>query len=178
MLDWVRDEEHLAGGDDSLAGFAFPRIWTKGKEAEPEEMRVAAASILAQTKETAGDGLAILESARAAAKSEEEKLNLGVALLSAYRNLDEYEKLHALAAELAKQRPESKRVFFDDEVALRGLGRFSDADTLAQQMAKRLPDDADVQRAFVYTAVAREDYATAHDLGLKMIAAGKARRRI
>jgi tetratricopeptide (TPR) repeat protein len=174
MLDWVRDEEHLAGGDDSLAGFAFPRIWTKGKEAEPEEMRVAAASILAQTKETAGDGLAILESARAAAKSEEEKLNLGVALLSAYRNLDEYEKLHALAAELAKQRPESKRVFFDDEVALRGLGRFSDADTLAQQMAKRLPDDADVQRAFVYTAVAREDYATAHDLGLKMIAAGKA----
>ena len=174
MLDWVRDEEHLAGGDDPLAGFAFPRIWTKGKDADAEQMRIAAAAILAQTKETAGDGLAILESARAAAKSEEEKLNLGVALLSAYRNLDDYEKLHALAVELAKQHPESKRVFFDDEVALRGLGRFSDADALAQEMAKRLPDDADVQRAFVYTAVAHEDYATAHDLGLKMIAAGKA----
>lgn len=174
MLDWVRDEEHLAGGDDPLAGFAFPRIWTKGKEADAEQMRIAAASILAQTKETARDGIAILESARAAAKSEEEKLNLGVALLSAYRNLDEYENLHALAAELAKQHPESKRVFFDDEVALRGLGRFSDADALAQEMAKRLPDDADVQRAFVYTAVAHEDYKTAHDLGLKMIAAGKA----
>jgi transglutaminase-like putative cysteine protease/Flp pilus assembly protein TadD len=174
MLDWVRDDEHLAGGDDPLAGFAFPRIWTKGKEADAEQMRIAAAAILAQTKETARDGLVILEPARAAAKSEEEKLNLEVALLGAYRNLDEYEKLHALAVELTKQHPESKRVFFDDEIALRGLGRFADADALAQEMAKRLPDDADVQRAFIYTAVAHEDYATAHDLGLKMIAAGKA----
>ena len=174
LLDWVRDDEHLAGGDDPLAGFAFPRIWTKGKEADAEQMRIAAAAILAQTKETARDGLVILETARAAAKSEQEKLNLEVALLGTYRNLDEYEKLHALAVELTKQHPESKRVFFDDEIALRGLGRFADADALAQEMAKRLPDDADVQRAFIYTAVAHEDYATAHDLGLKMIAAGKA----
>lgn len=174
MLDWVRDEEHLAGGDDPLAGYAFPRIWTKGKEADAERPRIAAAAILAQTKETAPDGVAILEPARMAAKSEEEKLNLGVALLGAYRNLDEYEKLHALSAELAKQYAESKQLFFDDEIALRGLGRFAEADALAQAMAKRLPDDPDVQRAFVYTAVAREDYVTAHDLGLKMIAAGKA----
>jgi tetratricopeptide (TPR) repeat protein len=170
----VRDDEHLAGGDDPLAGFAFPRIWTKGKEADAEQMRIAAAAILAQTKETARDGLVILEPARAAAKSEEEKLNLEVALLGAYRNLEEYEKLHALAVELTKQHPQSKRIFLDDEIALRGLGRFADADALAQEMAKRLPDDADVQRAFIYTAVAHEDYPTAHDLGLKMIAAGKA----
>jgi transglutaminase-like putative cysteine protease/tetratricopeptide (TPR) repeat protein len=174
MLDWVRDEEHLAGGDDPLAGFAFPRIWTKGKGADAEQMRIAAAAILSQTKETASEGLRILERARAAAKNEEEKLNLELACLSAYRNLDEYEKLHALTLELMKQHPESKRVFFDDEIALRGLGRFAEADGLAQEMAKRLPDDADVQRAFIYTAVAHEDYATAHDLGLKMIAAGKA----
>jgi tetratricopeptide (TPR) repeat protein len=174
MLDWVRDEEHLAGGDDPLAGYAFPRLWTKGKDADAGQMRIAAAAILAQSKETAREGLPILELARAAAKSEEEKLNLGIALLRAYLNLDEYEKLHALAAELAKQQPESKQLFFDDEIALRGLGRFAEADTLAQEMAKRLPDDADVQRAFVYTAVAHEDYATAHELGLKMIAASKA----
>jgi tetratricopeptide (TPR) repeat protein len=76
--------------------------------------------------------------------------------------------------ELTKQHPQSKRIFLDDEIAPRGLGRFADADALAQEMAKRLPDDADVQRAFIYTAVAHEDYPTAHDLGLKMIAAGKA----
>jgi Flp pilus assembly protein TadD len=174
MLDWVRDEEHLAGGDDLLAGFAFPRIWTKGKEADAGQMKIAAAAILAQTKETARDGLTILEPARATAKSEEEKLNLGVALLMAYLNLDEYEKLHTLAAELAKQHAESKTLFFDDEIALRGLKRFAEADALAQEMSKRLLDDADVQRAFVYTAEAREDNAKAHELGLKLITAGKA----
>lgn len=174
MLDWVREEEHLAGGDDPLAGFAFPRIWTKGREADAAQTRIAAAAILAQSKETARDSLPILEPARAAGKSDDGKLNLGVALLGAYRNLDDYEKLHALAQEMAKDHPESKRVFFDDEIALRGLGRFAEADALAQEMGKRLLDDADVQRAFIYTAVAHEDYATAHELGLKMIAASKA----
>src|SRR6267378_2873163 len=120
LLDWVRDEEHLAGGDDPLAGFAFPRMWTKGKEADGEQMKYAAAAILAQTKETARDAVNILETGRSAAKTDSDKLNLGIALLSAYNNLEEYEKLHALATELAKQYRESKRLFFDDEIALRG----------------------------------------------------------
>ncbi len=174
LLDWVRDEEHLAGGDDPLAGFTFPRMWTKGKEADAEQMKNAAAAILAQTKETAQDAVGILESARSAAKNETDKLNVSVALLSAYNHLEEYGKLHAMATELAKQNPESKRLFFEDEVALRGLGRFADADARAQEMAKRLPDDPDVARAFIYTAVAHEDYVSAHTLGQKLASAGKA----
>ena len=174
LLDWVRDEEHLAGGDDPLAGFAFPRMWTKGKEADGEQMKYAAAAILAQTKETARDAVNILETGRSAAKNDSDKLNLGIGLLSAYNNLEEYEKLHALATELAKQYRESKRLFFDDEIALRGLGRFAEADALAQEMTKRLPDDTDVRRAFIYTAAAREDYAKAHELGRQLIDAGKA----
>jgi len=174
LLDWVRDEEHLAGGDDPLAGFAFPRMWTKGKEADVEQMKYAAAAILAQTKETARDAVNILETGRSAAKNDSDKLNLGIGLLSAYNNLEEYEKLYALATELAKQYRESKRLFFDDEIALRGLGRFAEADALAQEMTKRLPDDTDVRRAFIYTAAAREDYAKAHELGRQLIDAGKA----
>lgn len=174
LLDWVREEEHLAGGDDPLAGFAFPRMWTKGKDASVEQMKNAAAAILAQTKETARDGVNILEPARASAKSDGDRLNLGVALLSAYSNLSDYEKLHALARELAKQNPESKRLFFDDEAALRELGRFAEADTLAQEMAKRLSDDPDVARAFIRNAAAREDYRLAHELGRKLASTGKA----
>jgi transglutaminase-like putative cysteine protease/Flp pilus assembly protein TadD len=174
LLDWVRDEEHLAGGDDPLAGLAFPRMWTKGKEADAEQMKNAAAAILAQSKETARDAVVVLETARSKAKNEGDKLNLGVALLSAYNNLDEYDRLHALATELAKQNPESKRLFFDDEAALRALGRFADADALAQAMTKRLPDDPDMHRALVRNAVAREDYAAAHALGKKLAADGKA----
>ena len=174
LLDWVRDEEHLAGGDDPLAGFAFPRMWTKGKEADGEQMKYAAAAILTQTKETARDAVNILETGRSAAKTDSDKLNLGIALLSAYNNLEEYEKLHALAAELAKRYRDSKRLFFDDEISLRGLGRFAEADALAEEMTKRLPDDTDVRRAAISTAVGREDYARAHELGRQLIDAGKA----
>ena len=31
MLDWIRQSQHVQGGDDPLAGKAFPRMWTKGK---------------------------------------------------------------------------------------------------------------------------------------------------
>jgi len=174
LLDWVRDEEHMAGGDDPLAGFAFPRMWTKGKEADAEQMKYAAAAILGQTKDTAREGVKILETGRSAAKTDTDKLNLGIALLSAYSNLDEYQKLYELASELAKQNSESKRLFFDEENALRALHRFAEADALAQEMAKRLLDDMDVQRAFIFTAVAKEDYAAAHMLGRKLMDEGKA----
>jgi tetratricopeptide (TPR) repeat protein len=174
LLDWVRDEEHLVGGDDPLAGSAFPRLWTKGKDAEAEQMKLAAAAILAESKDTAREGVKILESARNAAKNDTDRLNFSVALLSAYRNLEEFEKLNELASELAKQYPESKRLFFDQEFALMRLGRFAEADGLAQEMAKRLPDDLDVVRMPIRTAVAHEDYVLAHDLGRKLIAAGKA----
>jgi tetratricopeptide (TPR) repeat protein len=174
LLDWVRDAEHLAGGDDPLAGFAFPRMWTKGKEASAEQMKVAAAAILAQSPQTALDGIPILEANRATAASDPEKLNLAIALLSGYSSVDEYAKDLALASEVAKQYPESKSVFFSQQIALRGLGRFAEADQLAQEMTKRLPDDTDVMRAFIYTAVAHEDYSLAHELGRKMVTAGEA----
>jgi tetratricopeptide (TPR) repeat protein len=149
-------------------------MWTKGKEADGEQMKYAAAAILAQTKETARAAVNILETGRSAAKNDSDKLDLGIGLLSAYNNLEEYEKLNALATELAKQYRESKRLFFDDEIALRGLGRFAEADVLAQEMTKRLPDDTDVRRAFIYTAAAGEDYAKAHELGRQLIDTGKA----
>jgi len=69
LLDWVRDEEHLAGGDDPLAGFCVSRACgRREKRADGEQMKYAAAAILAQTKETARDAVNILETGRSAAK--------------------------------------------------------------------------------------------------------------
>jgi tetratricopeptide (TPR) repeat protein len=174
LLDWMRDEQHLVGGDDPLAGFAFPRLWTKGQEADSASMRIAAAAMLAQTPETAKEALPILEAACISAGTEANKLNVSLALLDAYANLDAYEKTHALASELAKAYPQSKRLFLDDLKALRDLKRFEEADALTREMAKRLPDDLDVTRAPIFTAVSRGDYASAHELGRKLLAAGKA----
>lgn len=173
LLDWVREAEHLAGGDDPLEGFAFPRMWTKGKDADAARMKLAAAAILAQTKETAEKGIPILETALGTEKNETDKLNLQLALLNGYSSLEDYGRLHGIASVLLKQYPESKRIFFYEQFALLGLGKFQEADALAEDRLKRMPDDIDAMRALVHSATAREDYALAHERDRSIAEAGK-----
>jgi len=175
LLDWLRDRKHLAGGDDPLAGAAFPRMWTKGKDAGAEQMRLAAAAILVETKPTAAQGVAILETARSSAKSDADKLAISLALLEGYDNLDgQEEKALAIVTELARQYPESKRAFQELTTVLSRLGRFREAEAAAQERLRRMPDDLEAMRAQVRTAVAREDYGAAHRLAQKIVDAGKA----
>jgi len=148
-------------------------MWTKGKDANAEQMRAAAGAILVQTKPTAAEGVSVLEAAGKSASSDGEDLNISLALLSGYRILEDYPKLLSLASDLAKRHPESERLFFDQLIALRGLGRSQEADALAQERLKRVPDDLESQRAFVWNALARDDYSLAHDLGVKIVESGK-----
>jgi transglutaminase-like putative cysteine protease/tetratricopeptide (TPR) repeat protein len=174
LLDWVREDQHVAGGDDPIAGFAFPRMWTKGTEADLERMKVVTAALLAETKETAGAGVPVLETARSMAQGAAEKLNLGIALLDGYRNLDQYEKLLKLAVELRVEYPDSKRLFWDQEAALNVLRRFAEADALSEELLKRVPDDLDAMRALRRSATMREDYVLEHARAKKIAEAGKA----
>src|SRR5262249_5508520 len=43
LLDWVREDQHLGGGDDPLGGPIFPRFWIKGQNADAQKMTLAAA---------------------------------------------------------------------------------------------------------------------------------------
>lgn len=163
LLDWLREEQHLAGGDDPLAGEAFARMWTKGKDSDAAGMKLVAAAILVQTKATAKDGVDILEAARGQAGSDGAKLNIALALLTGYWNLDQNDKLLAIASELAQEYPESRRVFLNQSAALRALGRFEEADRVAQVRLTRLPDDIEALRASMHSAVSRGDYALAYE---------------
>ena len=163
LLDWLRDDQHLAGGDDPLAGTVFPRLWTKGKEADATAMRVAAAGILVQSEATAKDGLAVFEPALALASGDTAKLNMQLGLLEGYEASHQYEKELSVASELSKQYPESKRVFLAKSFALRALGRHQEADQYSQDRLQRLPDDLDAMRALVHSATAREDYSLAYE---------------
>jgi transglutaminase-like putative cysteine protease/tetratricopeptide (TPR) repeat protein len=174
LLDWARDDQHLAGGDDPLAGKAFPRLWTKGKEGDENQIRNAAAAILVQTRATAEQGIAILESARKSVTNEPERLNLTLGILEGYSTLDQAVGLEHAAAELAAQYPESKRSFSEWAWALRNLGKNMEADALAEDWLKKFPDDADGWMQLVNNALVREDYVRAHDLGLKIVHDGKA----
>ena len=174
LLDWVREDQHLAGGDDPLEGFSFPRMWTKGKEADAAHIKWATAALLVQSEDTAKQGVAILEEARPLATSDTEKLNLALALLEGYSQSREFARLHDIALELENQYPESKRLFQSDDYALRLSGRSNEADQLARDRLKRFPEDVDAMRALETNAVAREDYLAAYQAAKDISTAGKA----
>jgi len=172
LLDWLREEQHLAGGDDPLAGEAFPRWWTKGKDSDATAMKLAAAAILVQTQATAKEGVAILEAEQGQTTSETTKLNIALALVTGYTNLEEYDRLLAVSSQLVQQYPESRRAFLDESWALRALGRFVEADQLARDRMKRLPDDLDAMRALVLSAEARGDSALAYERARAVVKSG------
>jgi tetratricopeptide (TPR) repeat protein len=174
LLDWVREDEHLAGGDDPLTGAIFPRFWTKGKQASADQMKLAAAAMLVESKPTAAQGVAIFEIAKASAKSDSEQTNIALALLTGYMTLANYEKAAAVAADLAKQFPESASLFLTQQKALASLGRFKEAEQLSQQRLRRLPDDLDAARSLEMRAVQQGNYELAHDLAKKIVSSGKA----
>ena len=174
LLDWMREEQHLEGGDDPMAGAAFPRFWTKGKDGDAKQMKLAAAAILVQTKPTAKQGVAILEEAKKSASSDSEKMNINLALLQGYDVVQDFEKLLAVSLELGKQEPESRRIFFSRTWALRALGRYDEANEVARQRLQHMPDDIDALHVLVSIASGREDYRAAHDWNQKIVDLGKA----
>ena len=80
LLDWIREDQHLNGGDDALGGPVFPRFWIKGEAADANKMTLAAAALLVGTKPTAAQGVKILEEAEKNAKTDREKTNIELAL--------------------------------------------------------------------------------------------------
>jgi len=173
FLDWLREDQHLEGGDDPLAGEPFPRFWTKGKDANPSAMKLAAAAILTGDKQTAAQGLAILEpAAKDPGLNETLKLTIQLALLKNYDTLDAPDRGLAVCAALAREYPESRRTFYDLSYYLRALRRLDEADQLAEDRLKRIPDDADTRRVQGFNAEVRGDYVKAHAFAQKILEEG------
>ncbi len=174
LLNWIREEQHLAGGDDVLVGDAFPRFWTQGKQGDATQMKLAAAAMLVETKPTAKQGVAVLENAKKGSLSDAEKANVDLALLIGSSNLDDYESSLKVSSELAARFPESRRAFLSECFALRALGRSAEADKIAHERLDRMPNDVDAMHMLTYNAIARHDYRAAYDLTKKVVDAGKA----
>jgi tetratricopeptide (TPR) repeat protein len=174
LLDWVREKQHMGGGDDPLSGLTFPRFWTKGKEADADQMRQAAAVFLVLNDPTAQQGVTILEEAKKSVRSDAGRINLDIALIDGYYRTHEYEKRLAVCSELAKQYPESARAFLGQAWTLRALGRFAEGQALAEQRLKRLPNDNDALYALEWNAGEQGDYRAAYGFGQKLVDAGKA----
>ncbi|HEU5351497.1 MAG TPA: DUF3857 domain-containing protein [Terracidiphilus sp.] len=173
LLDWLREDVHLAGGDDPYGGPVFPRFWMRGEAANAHKMTLAAASILVGTKPTAPEGIAILERARLHAVAGHEKTSIDIALALGYSVEDNFRKEYAVGSELLRQVPESKFAFESCLDALMGMGRNQEAMKLADDRLKLLDADTDAQMAKMQIETQRGDYEAARVWAQKVVDQGK-----
>ena len=173
LLDWLREDIHIEGGDDPLGGPVFPRFWIKGQAADARKMKLAAASILVGTKPTAAQGVAILEEALKDASTDREKTNIQLALAAGYSQLDNYARLLEVSSALLKQFPESSRVFWWNSWALTCLGRHNEAIALSDERLKLLDGDEDALKRKMYVEADRGDFVAARGWVQKLIDLGK-----
>ena len=173
LLDWVREDQHLAGGDDPLGGPVFPRFWIKGQAADAHKMTLAAAALMVGSKPTAAQGLKLLEEARKNASTDREKTNMEIALAYGYAQMEDYTQLLEVANDLVKNVPESRSAFLTNIDALIGLKRYDDGLRLADERLKLLEGDADALQAKMRIEASRGNYVAARQWIQKLIDQGK-----
>jgi transglutaminase-like putative cysteine protease/Flp pilus assembly protein TadD len=174
LLDWLREDLHLNGGDDPLGGATFPRFWTKGQAADARKMKLAAAAILVGAKPTVAQEVAILEEAlKDASATDREKNNIQLALADGYALQQDFAKLLEASSELLKQVPESRQAFIYNVQALMGLGRHDQAIALADERLKLLDGDPDALLMKMEIEADRGNFAAARGWAQKLIDRGK-----
>jgi tetratricopeptide (TPR) repeat protein/transglutaminase-like putative cysteine protease len=173
LLDWMREDVHLEGGDDPLGGPVFPRFWTKGEAPDPRRMKLAAAAILVGTKPTVAQGVPILEAALKEASGDRERTNIRIALTVAYPIQNNFARLLDVASALLKDEPESRTAFIDNELALMGLSRYDDALVLADERLKLLENDSDAYEMKMEIEANRGNFAAARGWAQKLADLGK-----
>ncbi len=173
LLDWLREDAHLEGGDDPLGGPVFPRFWTKGATPDAHRMSLAAAALLVGTRPTAAQGISILEEARKTTATEQEKSNILLALSQGYAIEEKYDGLLDVSTVLLKQVPESRVAFLDSSEALMGLGRNDEAMALADERLKALENDTDALQSKMRIESSRGNYLAAQRWAQKLADQGK-----
>jgi tetratricopeptide (TPR) repeat protein len=173
LLDWLREDQHLEGGDDPLGGPVFPRFWTKGEAADARKMKLAAAALMVSTKSTVAQGVTLLEEGRKQATGEREKTNILLALAAGYAIQDNFAALQDVSSALLKQEPESKLAFVENVQALLGLGRHDEAIALAAERLKLLEGDQDAVLMSMEAEANRGNFAAARGWAQKLVDQGK-----
>ena len=175
LLDWIREDQHLGGGDDTLGGPVFPRFWIKGEAADANKMTLAAAALMVGTKPTAAQGV---ETAGGCAqdccdrsRQDEYRTCVGDGLFATRRLSRSCEDV---GSDLLKEVPESRIAFMTDVEALIGLKRYDEALALADARLKLLDGDADALQAKMRIEASRGNYVAARGWIQKLIDQGKA----
>ena len=160
-LNWARDEYTPVSGDDPVAGFPFTRIWSKNRSSATEsEMRIAAASLMAQ-KELSARSLPILEQALTSAKDDAAREPIELSLSMIHLDARDGDKLLPIAKTLTTRHPDSAAAFALFVSASAIARRHADIETAARERLTRLPKDPAAMRALGEASMLRGDYKMA-----------------
>jgi len=174
LLDWAREGQTPTGGDDPLAGPAFPRFWTKGQQGDREAIRYAAAALVAAGSQENGTAIAILREGREKATSDSARLNLDLALAQGFMKSKKYGDLLPVAQRLVASSPDSATAFRLLAAAQIKTKRWEECEKTVAERLRRLPDDPDAIRVQMTLSAERGDMEQAHQFGQKLATLGKA----
>ncbi|MES1245985.1 MAG: DUF3857 domain-containing protein [Acidobacteriota bacterium] len=176
-LDWAYDEEVTRkASDPSDPGTSSPflDLWTRGAEADAEQARCAAASLMAWDDMPVST-LPILTACRQAAPAASPRQTVfDRALLSAYRGLRQDSEAAETAGRLQETAPDSVFLYGARVAALLRLQRWDDARRAAEARLARLPDDLAAQQTLVDLALRQGDFETAESILQRAADAGRA----
>ena len=172
-LDWIREEQHLQGDDDPLAGPVFPRFWTKGQDGDLETMRRSAAALMVTTS-FAEDAVPILVAGRTQSATDADRLKFDLALAVGYRKLKDWNALAEVAQRLVSANPGSATAFEYLVAANRGLTRWDVWEQVARERLQRLPDDLPTIRSLALRAFSLGRFEESHELLKPYVQDGKA----
>jgi tetratricopeptide (TPR) repeat protein len=158
-LDWAR--EHVVGGsDDPVGSSPFAALWTRGKEATPDEIRLAVAVLLPDTKKSSELALPLLEAARPTA-TPEVQWRIDQALVATYQTLERWEDSLKVADRLVEKFPDSGSAFMASTLALTKLERDEELRTRAKARLEKTPGDMTALQVLGSDALHRGAYADA-----------------
>ena len=172
-LDWAREQQTLPGGDDPFTGPPFPWFWTKGSDAGLDEIRYAAASLIAGS-DYAKRAIPILRKGKEHAGSGDARIKFNLALAGAFMRLDQPENVLPIARQLLEVRPDSLSAFRHLANSLRKLRRRDELKKVAEERLKRLPDDPGALRLLAELARRQENFEQAQRLFERLVEIGKA----
>jgi tetratricopeptide (TPR) repeat protein len=174
LLDWAREELPAGSADDPLGGPVFSSLWTKGKDADAERIRLAAAA-LAVGRPGAKHETEVLMRSRLSARTDLERAACDRALAGAYALAKDYDKALPLVERLTEVYPDSASAFRLRTLILIGLRRFADVRKGAQARLDRLTDDPDALRTLFREASVEGDYANVEKWGRRLTSLPSAR---
>ncbi|MFL5350119.1 MAG: DUF3857 domain-containing protein [Hyalangium sp.] len=171
-LDWARDSMPSTL-TESQAGANFLRLWRKGKEAGRDEVRVAAASLMAFGQQ-AVRALPLLSSARERATTDTERRGFDRDLLAAYFQLKRLPEILETADRLLEAAPVDEAAYLQATYALRQLERPEELAKRAEARLKLLPDDERALETLASVATMRGELTKAQEYRRRIVDAGKA----